>query len=246
MFKLFGMKLFLPILLLLVSLAIIPVLDEYYYPVYAQDSATSSTRPIKDKLKQRRDNLQEEAGQKRENLEARLVAKQDRLEEKLTNREERIATKTAALKNRLKAFKDKQKAQRVETINENLEEINSRRTQTMGNHLDKMIQILNRLETRVETSASEADLTAVTSAIADARSAIGKAKSAITAQADKDYIITVNKEATVKEDAMLQRDNLHQDLKAVHELVVTARKAVSNAISTTVSTLKGASQTNGQ
>ena len=51
-------------------------------------------------------------------------------------------------------------------------------------------------------------------------------------------------EAKAKVDAQSSRDNLRKDLQALHEVVKVARKALSDAIAITKSTLGGS--TNGQ
>lgn len=238
MYKLNFMKVFLPCLIILAIFVLLPVFPEteYIYPVYAQDSTTSATTPRKplekriEKIEARKDAAIE-----------RLDAKKDAVMARLDARKERIATKTAALKTRLLAFRDKKKAQRVERVNENLDKINLRRTESMTKHLGQMEDILERIQDRINEGSATGDLSPAQTAVDTAKSAIETAKAAVEAQAEKEYTIVVNTETTVKTDAQTQRDALHTDLKATHDLVVAARKAVANAISTTVSTLKGLS-----
>jgi hypothetical protein len=45
---------------------------------------------------------------------------------------------------------------------------------------------------------------------------------------------------------MAMRQDLHEDLKAVHQKIVEAKQAVANAISQAVSIVKGGQTDNGQ
>lgn len=145
---------------------------------------------------------------------------QDYTTERRTNLKEKIATREAALKAKLQAFKDQKKAEITERISNNLNRINAKRTEQMLKHLDKMSALLDKLETRV----------AAKSAIADARASIASAKAAVKTQAGKDYTLTVTSERKAREDAQAVRDRLHQDLQAVRKQVVDAKQSVANAI----------------
>lgn len=215
------MKFLLPLILLVL---LIPLLlqEEYLYPVYAKDlpagrqDATDTSR-----------------------FEKRLERK-ERFENRIEAKKERIASRAAALKEKLSKFRDKRKAAIAERVNENLNKINERRTDAMLKHLDRMSAILGKITGRVnEATAAGKTLTAATQALGQAQVSIETARSAVLTQAEKDYTIEATAEARIRDDARLARNNLHKDLKAVHELMVVARKAVANAISEGVSSLKG-------
>lgn len=228
------MKYTLPLILIIFVLLITPL-----YPIYAASpAASSSARPSGP------GKAVEQLLQKRDAKLDKLDEKRDKILDKFEEQKARLASRSAALKLKLNKFKDKIKAQRVERINTNLPMINERRTDTMSAHLVKMEEILTKLEARVKENAGTTDISAITAAIADAKSKIAAAKAAVDLQMDKDYGVELNTETTVKEDAKAARESLHKDLKSVHDLVVEARKAVAEAISTAVSTLKGSN--NGQ
>lgn len=152
----------------------------------------------------------------------------------------RIASRAAELKAILATFRDQRKATAAARINDNLNKINEHRTDAFTRHLTKMSEILSKLETKVkDASGSGKDTTSAQAAIASAAASINTAKQAVDAQSLKDYTITATSEATIRHDARVQRDKLHTDLKAVHEIVVAARKALSNAIRVSASTLGG-------
>lgn len=139
----------------------------------------------------------------------------------VNTRVEKIASKTATLKTKLEAFKNKNKAAAAERINTNLNTINQNQTTQMQRHLDAMTVILNKLETRVSSPSA---------AIATARANIASASAAVAAQSEKDYTITVTSEAKIKTDAKKQRDALHADLLALRKIVIDAKQSVGNAI----------------
>lgn len=162
------------------------------------------------------------------------------LQERLDQKRERIASKEARLKERLSVFKDRVKAQRTERVNTILENINQRRTTHMLQLLDKMASITAKLQDRVKTAKTNGkDVVSAQNAIDSARAAIETARTAVEEQSVKDYTIEVADETTVKEVASTARDNLKNDLKAIHTLMVIARQKVANAISTTVSSIGG-------
>ena len=155
---------------------------------------------------------------------------------KIDTLKERLATREAALKAKLQAFKDKKKAEVTERISTNLNRINQNMTEQMLKFLDNATRILNKLEKRVnDTSPDVKDVTAAKAAIAQAKVAIEEAKAVVSAQAEKDYTVTVTSEGKVRTDVKKVRDGLHADLKAAREAVIKAKQAVGNALRVTKS-----------
>ncbi len=158
---------------------------------------------------------------------------------------DKTASKSGMLKDRLQAFQDKKKAALVQLVSDLLEKINAQRTKMMMQHLTTMSNIVSKLESRVAQVATEGkDTTAATSSISDAKVKIQAAKVAVTSQQGKEYVIEASSEAKIKDEVMTVRKSLHTDLKAVHMLVVDARKSVADAIETAAKTLGGVG--NGQ
>ncbi len=208
------MKKILPIFFIL-TLLFIPL-----YPVYAEDATTSSSG-------------------RKDALKDRLETKKTNAQEKLQNIKDRVASKAATLKNKLRAFRDQRKAKLAEKVNERLSMINKNRTEQMLKRLDRMSEVLTKLEKRIGEVSNKPQVSSVQAAITTAKSDIEKAKAAVEDQSQKDYTIQISSEATVKADAKAARDSLHQDLKAVHELVIKARQSVSSAIKTAATNLGG-------
>ncbi len=197
-------------------------------PVLALDSTSSSVS--------RAEKIDQKANTAIKTLEARKNALAQRIE----NREVLIASRTAELKAKLEAFKDQKKAEIVQRISDNLNKINANQTGQMDKHLQKMIDILNRLETRVnDASSSGKDVATASAAIASAREAISAAQSAVSTQSKNDYTIQVSTEATIKVSVKQMRDKFFKDIQATRKLVINAKQDVAKAISSANSSMGG-------
>lgn len=202
------------------------------YPVYAQNTAGSSNAISPARLKQ--------------------IAKDKALnvmeatkEARMGDFKEKMASRAAELRKKLDKFKDQLKAQRVLKINENLNKINQSRSQAFLRHHTKLSGLLTKIEDRLnEASGQGKDMTEAKSALSHARTDLDKAKAAIDAQLAKDYTLEATSEAAIKTEAQAARNQLFSDLKAVHELIVSARKSLAEAVSTAVSSMGGVK--NGQ
>lgn len=193
------------------------------YPVWAQESTSTGTT--------RKNRVQERVETKRENVKERVETRKDAVAERMEDRKAAIATREAALKTKLAAFRDKKKAEVVDRVNTNLNRINKNHTNHMLRFLDNASKILAKLEERVNKATSDIkDTSSAKVAIIDAKAAIEEAKGAVEAQADKDYTVTVSSEGKARIDVKTIRDRLHGDLKAVRDQVVVAKQAVANAI----------------
>lgn len=161
----------------------------------------------------------------------------EKAQARLETKKENIASREADRKAKFTAFKDKKKAEAATRIDENLTKINQKRTSMMTQKLNSMEDILAKLNSFVATSKS--DTTAAKADISSAVNSVNNAKSAVSAQSVKTYTISSTTEGKVKDEAQALRKQLFTDLETVHQQVVSARKSVSTAISTTRSSLGG-------
>lgn len=190
------------------------------YPALAQDSTSSAVKPT---LRNQTINAIK--------LQERLQVREQNVEDRLNAIRENIASKAAALKIRLQAFRDQKKAEIAERINNLLNKINQNQTSLMQRHLNLMSTILSKLENRVNAKTPDIkNPEAAKAAIASASAAIASASAAVSAQAEKDYTIQITSENKVATDAKIQRDRLHADLQATRKFVREAKKAVAAAI----------------
>lgn len=153
------------------------------------------------------------------------------MQDKVTAIKEKMASREAALRLKLDAFKDQRKAAVAQRVNTNLNRINQNQTAAMQKHLDNMSSILNKLETRVNSGSPDIkDPTQARTLIASARATIATTSAAVKLQSEKDYTIVVTSETKIKADATAQRQQLHKDLLALRKQVIDAKQSVSNAV----------------
>lgn len=193
------------------------------YVVSAVDSTTSA--------KTRGQKVQERIETRQENIQDRVDTRKETLAQRVEDRKENIASREAALKAKLNSFRNKQKAQIVERLNNELNNINKKMILHFQRVLEVMSTILNKLEARVNSSTPDIkDPTLAKEAINDAKLTIASANAAVSAQAAKDYTVSLTTEARAKTDLQTVRKQLHDDLKVVHQSVADAKKSVARAI----------------
>lgn len=196
------------------------------YPIYAQNTASTASGPAFMKRP------------KAIKLEGEVL--KNRGEALMTLDKDNIASRAAALKEKLSKFRNKAKANRIESINSNLNNLNKRWTSAMSKNLERMSKILEKLKAKEEEAAAAGkDVSALNSTIAEAEVAWAEADTALKAQLETDYSVTINTESTVKEDARTTRNSLQTDLKAAHTKIVEARKALGNAIQAAINSMQG-------
>lgn len=147
-------------------------------------------------------------------------------------RKEQMASKAAELRLKLQKFRDRNKAKKVENINDNLNRVNTNVTAEMQRNLAKMSEIVAKLKAWIaEQEAAGKDVSALKSALTDIETQWANANTAVTTQAGNDYIVAVNSETTVRDDAKNARNNLRDDLKTVHDKIVSIRQSLVSAFS---------------
>lgn len=188
--------------------------------VFAADDMATPGSTLREKIRENRKEIKTE----------RMEIRADRKETRIENRE---AAKTL-FKQKLAAFKDKVKAERVDRISSLFTTINANRTSQMQKDLEKMTTILTKIQTHLEDFQKQGkDTSTIETARSEAQAAVTSATEAVKAQAAKEYTITVSSESTVKSDVATVRNTMESDVKAVREQVVAARKKVAAVISQT-------------
>ncbi|OGD60724.1 hypothetical protein A3I57_01535 [Candidatus Beckwithbacteria bacterium RIFCSPLOWO2_02_FULL_47_23] len=112
-------------------------------------------------------------------------------------------------------IRDEKKQQILEHVNQQLNLINDRATKAMLNHLERLQALLNKIKVRVPTID-----------IVSAQAKIDETKAAVTAQADKEYVIEFTNESGLRVGASAAKTTLRADIKAVREKVRLARQTV--------------------
>lgn len=202
--------------------------------VYAASESTPSGK--RERVEDLKDRMKDKFEDKRDIMEVKKRETRLRLEEK----REMMATKAAALKERLEDFRDKIKANIIEKVSNALNRINDNRTERMQAHLDKMSEIVVKLENRLaEASSSARNTASASAAITSAKETIDVASEAVAKQAEKDYTVNVSTEKLSRAETKDTRDVLHNDLQSVKRLVVDAKHKVAMAIRSVAQTLGG-------
>ncbi len=131
----------------------------------------------------------------------------------------------------LAAIRDAKKQALVEKIDQRISQINANRTAIMLRHLTKIEEVLARIETRVNTLATDGkDVATVRTAITAARTAIAASRTAVNAQAAKTYVINITTEDKLGSAVSSTRTTFAKDLQAAHQTVVAARKSVRDVL----------------
>jgi hypothetical protein len=159
--------------------------------------------------------------------EVKEVAKEKRLQLKEAAKQSREERKL-----KLGQIKDARKRDLASRLSNRMCDLNKRRTAKMGQHLEKMAKILDKVVVKAaEAKGNGKDTTVVDTTVTAARKAIEEAKAAVSAQAGKACEVTVSgTDGALRSDVETARAALESGLKEVHAKVVAARKAVGEAI----------------
>ncbi|MEK7525133.1 MAG: hypothetical protein AAB548_02055 [Patescibacteria group bacterium] len=132
---------------------------------------------------------------------------------------------------KVSAIRDEKKKALVERMDTKMKELNAKRTAILLRHLDKIEEILNRIETRaLEVEKGGKDIASVKTAVQKAKDAIAAARTAVNVQAAKTYIIDITTEDKLGAAVSAARTTLARDLQATHQAVVAARKSVREVL----------------
>lgn len=143
-----------------------------------------------------------------------------------------------AFRQKLSSIRDAAKKTQTERINTTLNEVNTKRTNMLLSYVNRLTDILTKVQTRAAAvKTAGRDTSKVDAAIAKAQTDIATAKSAILAQAAKQYTATISSENTLKSDMGRAMSQLQADAGSVKDLVTAAHKSVSDAIQTLASVL---------
>jgi gluconate kinase len=168
---------------------------------------------------------------RREEVQTRI---EERREELQVRKEERLASVSARreeIRTRLQAVRDEKKLQLLEKIEEKFAQINQRRTGHFLKVLDRLREILAKIQSRTDRAeANGKNVSGVDAAIAKATAAIDAAETAVNTQADKVYEITVSDETTARNDVGALMKKLQEDLRVTRDWVQKARTAVFDSL----------------
>lgn len=137
-----------------------------------------------------------------------------------------ISQKRAQFKEELATLKDQRKANIIERVDTRLNDINKTRTTRMTARLDRMSLILDKISSKeAELKTQGKDTTTLLNDIALATTAISSAKQAVITQSQKDYVINITSDTTLRSDAKSTVLQFQEDIHAVFLQVEQAREA---------------------
>jgi len=131
---------------------------------------------------------------------------------------------------RLGEIKDERKQRVVMKISDDLVMRNLKWTRHLSSALTRLSDILTKLETRANRIKLEknADISAVTTAIADARAMISSLQGKIDMQAEAEYVIELGSEETLGQKVSEKISELREDIGLLREEVMKIKVAVQD------------------
>ena len=131
---------------------------------------------------------------------------------------------------RLGEIKDERKQRVVMKISDDLVMRNLKWTRHLSSALTRLSDILTKLETRANRIKLEknADISAVTTAIADARSMISSLQEKIDIQAEAEYVIELGSGETLGQKVSEKINELREDIGLLREEVMKIKVAVQD------------------
>lgn len=166
----------------------------------------------------------------REEFKDKRMALHDEIKEKRQEAHDRFKKAREQFKERLASITAEKKRIVVERIDTKMTSMNTRRTDHMADVLDKLSGVLARIENKAASaSAAGIDTSIVDDAIQAAHDAIAAARAAVTAQAGKDYVITLGDETGIRNAVGQTVSGLQKDLRDTHKLIVDAKQVVMKA-----------------
>jgi DNA-binding FrmR family transcriptional regulator len=196
-------------------------------PVSARGNEDINEGRFLERIKLATPSADDEDEDEADEVEPRLEILRKREEEREEEREEH----KEELRTKLQAIKDENKQKVVEKLDERLSMMNENWTQHWNNVLERLNQILDKIEARAEKLGEQGkDTAAVTQQINYAQAAIDTAQSAVDAQAEKEYTFEITEETQVREEVKVTIAQFKADTRKVLDSIKSARENVRLAL----------------
>lgn len=170
------------------------------------------------------------------------------LQQQFNSNQQAMQTKVASGRQQftasLSTIQNQEKKQVVESIQEEFNAINMRRTAKQFEYVVLMNTAIKELLVQLDTyaKASGKNVSAASSKLSQANQALTTASAKVTEQAAKTYTISVSSEAALRNDVKKARTQLANDLNVSQAAVNEARKKLADAYQT-IKSLTGQSVT---
>ncbi|MDP1706334.1 MAG: hypothetical protein Q8L36_00760 [bacterium] len=191
-------------------------------------TVSGSDRPSQEKrtffniLKGNPDKFREEAEKRLEALPAEAQARIESIKQEFEAKREEaktsFETKREALKEKLSIIKDEKKQEVVSRLNENINELNKKKTEEFSKVVAKLEGIWASIQKRASQVAQNGvEVGFISDTQIQINSLFSAAKDSLNQQAGKSYELNITTENNLKTDIGQVRQTLESDLKAVRE-----------------------------
>ena len=188
---------------------------------------------LNEKFEVRKNKLASRAAEIRSKIQERreeFKGRQEELASKAAETKERLKERRLAFREKLSEFKDDKKASLAAKVDANIDRLNNKHTERMTNALEKLNEVVGRLEDSVSSANTLGKDTASTAAaLSTAKSKISSAQTKVSEQSGKDYAPEVTDETTLGAVVSAAFKAFMVDMKATQALVVDAKQAVRTA-----------------
>lgn len=181
-------------------------------------------RSFLDILKGNPEKFQQEAERKLEALPAEAQARIESIKQEFeAKREEAKAsfeTQKEVLKEKISAIKDQKKQETVSRLNENINELNKKKTEEFSKVVARLEGIWASIQNKATRAAANgAEVGFISEAQSQVDSLFSAAKDSLNQQTGKSYELNITTEDNLKTDIGQVRQTLESDLKAVREKI---------------------------
>lgn len=164
-------------------------------------------------------------------LKDKREAAKNRLETVRKEAKKAAETRRAELKDKISKLRDEKKKQIATRLDQQMARLNARWTDHFNNMLDRLLEILGRIELRADKAQTAGrDVSAARTAIASAKATIESARAAVETQAKKTYIADFSSEKELRVGFKAAKEQLRKDLFGLRDgAMKSARRAVQSA-----------------
>lgn len=128
-------------------------------------------------------------------------------------------------------IKDSTKQVVMTRINAQMNKVNENLTKMWQRLIDRLQELAGKLQTRIDAlTADGKDTATAQTALDEANAALITAENAVISQSQKEYAIEFTDENGLRVGATTAKTTLRADLKAVHDLIKTAREKLHAAL----------------
>jgi len=196
-------------------------------------------------IRPERASRQAQLKQKRLNRRETIMEQKARIQEIKASKSAQIKLKKQNFEARIKELKNERKQKILQSLLARYKNINERWTNHFLHVLNRLSLILDKLELRAQKAAEkDIDTSRVNDAIALARQTIKNAQTEVEQQGANQYIIEINDEASLRQEAKKVNQNLRADLSSLRKLTRQAREAVHKVFQTLKEAIAAHNQAN--